>query len=361
MASVSLTIDDVAFGGNGVGRYEGKAVFVPFTIEGERVSARIVREKKKFAEATLEQVLEASPHRTTPECPYFGHCGGCSYQHVRYEHQLELKHRQVEQALRRIGRFDDPPMRAIVPSPRHYGYRNRVTVHAENGVVGYYRRDAHELIDVKLCPIAAPEVNAALAELRARRPHDGHYTLRARSRPRVFEQTNDDLAEALAQLVARLLPDGHTLLIDAYCGAGFFVKRLLGRFPRIVGIEWDRYAVAAARENATAAETYIEGDVERELAPQLAAGDPTSTSVLIDPPASGMSTNARGALIERAPHTVIYVSCNPATLARDLAELRQQFTLLSVTPLDMFPQTAEIESVAHLQHATAAQSASGNS
>src|SRR5207245_6659780 len=107
MHSVELQIDDVAFGGNGVGRANGKVVFVPFTIDGERVRARIVREKKQFAEAELDEVLERSPQRTTPPCPYFGRCGGCRYQHIEYAHQLELKRRQVEQALRRIGKLHD--------------------------------------------------------------------------------------------------------------------------------------------------------------------------------------------------------------------------------------------------------------
>ncbi|HEY1583995.1 MAG TPA: TRAM domain-containing protein, partial [Chthoniobacterales bacterium] len=186
---MELVIDDLAFGGKGVGRAEGKAVFVPFTIDGERVAARVVREKKSFAEAEVVRLLDSSPHRVAPPCPYFGRCGGCSYQHMTYPHQLHWKTRQVAQALRRIGKFADPPLRPIVPSPRDYEYRNRITVHVENGVVGFFRHDAHRLIDVARCPIAAPEVNEALAALRARRPRDGHYTLRAGGGPRVFSQT----------------------------------------------------------------------------------------------------------------------------------------------------------------------------
>jgi 23S rRNA (uracil1939-C5)-methyltransferase len=351
MRRVQLKIEDVAFGGRGVGRADGKAVFVPFTIEGERVAARIVREKKQFAEAELEEVLERSEHRTTPECPYFGQCGGCTYQHISYEHQLQLKHRQVDQTLRRIGRFDEPPLQAIVPSPNSYGYRDRVTVHVEEGVLGYYRRDSHRLIDVKQCPIAAPEVNAALAELRARRPRDGHYTLRAHIGPRVFAQTNPDVAEAMAQLVDGLIPSGQKSLIDAYCGTGFFAKRLAPRFERVTGIEWDHYAVAAARKDAIAKEVYIAGDVEFELPRQLAQNDPATTCVIVDPPATGLTATTRSALKEFPPHTLIYVSCNPATLARDLSELRTAFRTMSITPLDMFPQTAEIECAAHLQRA----------
>jgi 23S rRNA (uracil1939-C5)-methyltransferase len=267
---------------------------------------------------------------------------------MRYEHQLQVKERQVAQTLRRIGRITEAVVRPIVPSPKPYAYRNRVTVHAEGGVVGYFRRDAHQLLDVKLCPIAEPAVNAQLTELRARKPRDGHYTLRAHTGPRVFEQTNDEVAAALARIVEELVPAGQ-LLIDAYCGAGFFAKRLTGKFQRVLGIEWDRHAVAAAWEHAAAHETYIAGDVEAELARALVQSEPAATSVIVDPPATGLTPNARRALLDRPPQTLVYVSCNPATLARDLAELQSRFNLLSVTPLDMFPQTAEIECVAHLQ------------
>ncbi len=351
MREIELEIEDVAFGGKGVGRYKGKAVFVPFTIARERVQARIVREKKNFAEAELNLVREASPHRTTPECRYFGRCGGCSYQHIAYEHQLEIKARQVEAALRRLGKIENPPMQPIIPSPTPYAYRNRITVHAEDGVVGYFRRDVHRLIDVDRCPIAAPEVNAALAELRARRPRDGHFTLRAHAGPRIFAQTNDAVAAALAAHVCTLLPPPRELLIDAYCGAGFFAKRLLAHFQRIIGIEWDRFAIAAAQETATPSESYLAGDVELTLARLLGENDPAATSVIVDPPATGLPAGTRQALLERPPATLIYVSCNPATLARDLGELRTTFHILSVTPLDMFPQTAEVECVAHLQSA----------
>jgi len=346
---VDLEIEDIAFGGAGVGRLNGKTIFVPLTIDGERVTARVVREKKQFAEAELEEVVDASPRRAQPACPYFGRCGGCSYQHISYEHQLELKHRQVEQILRRIGGIAHPPMQPIIPSPKPYGYRNRVTVHAEDGVIGYYRRNAHRLIDVACCPIADPTVNRALAELRSRNPRNGHYTLRAHEGPRVFAQTNDEVAEAMALLVTQLLSDGDELLIDAYCGAGFFAKRLIDRFDRVLGIEWDRHAIAAAQRTAIAKETYIAGDVDEEFAAQMARCDPARTTVIMDPPAAGLGVRTRRALLDRPPHTIVYVSCDPATLARDIRELRQQFELLSATPLDMFPQTAEIECVAHLK------------
>ena len=349
MRSVELKIEDVAFGGKGVARAEGKAVFIPFTIDGERVTAKIVREKKQFAEGELIDLLEASPHRVVPECPYFGRCGGCTYQHIRYAHQLKIKARQVEQAMRRIGRLAKPPMRPTVPSPLPYGYRNRITVHAQDNVIGFYRRDVHQLMDIERCQIAAPEVNDSLAQLRVTRVRDGHYTLRAHSGARVFAQTNNVVAEGLAGLIAEILTGEEKLLIDAFCGAGFFTKRLAPQFERVVGIDWDRFAIEAAQKDAGTNEAYVGGDVTTELRWLLQQSDLTSTALMVDPPATGLSPETRRAILDSPPRTMIYVSCNPPTLARDIAELQQRFSVLSITPFDMFPQTAEIEVVAHLR------------
>ena len=372
MRIVDLKIEGIAFGGKGVGREKGKAVFVPYTIEDEIVSAEVVREKKQFAEANLIDVKERSPHRVEAPCPYFGRCGGCAYQHIDYERQLEIKWRQVRDALQRIGKFQAVPMRPIIPSPQCYGYRNRITLHVQDGVIGFYRRDSHRLIDIERCLIAQDELNRDLAELRSQPTLlDGHYTLRASTGPRVFSQTNDAVANALRDLIVDLIPPKQRLLIDAYCGAGFFSKTLLDKFEHVIGIDWDRFAIAAAKENATAKEMYIGGDVEVELA-QLGAIDLNQSepdwqsravestapgaqiTLIIDPPATGLSANVRRAILDLAPSTLIYVSCNPPTLARDLKELCDAFTIDSVTPLDMFPQTAEIEVAVHLRSLSSA-------
>lgn len=343
-----LEITDVAFGGKGVARLEGKAVFVPFAIDGETVLAEVTREHKKFLEAELASVEKSSPYRVEPACPYFGSCGGCVYQHVSYEHQLELKWRQVKEILRRIGGIKDAPMRPFIPSPAEYGYRNRVTVHARDGVLGFFRRESNKLLDILRCPIAADEVNLRLAELRAQRPRDGHYTVRAPDGPHVFTQANDAVAAAMLDLVERLLAgqkDENATLIDAFCGAGFFAKRSRAHFGRVVGIDWDRHAIAIAQQTAGANETYVTGNVDEELPRYL---NEKVSAVIVDPPATGLSETGRTALRENPPARLCYVSCNPATLARDLANLKEVFRLDSVTPLDMFPQTAEIEIVAAL-------------
>jgi 23S rRNA (uracil1939-C5)-methyltransferase len=300
------------------------------------------------------------------QCPYFGRCGGCAYQHIDYEHQLAIKWRQVRDALQRIGKLKDVPMRPIIPSPKQYAYRNRITVHALDGVIGFFRRDSHRLLDIERCPISRDEVNHALADLRQQKHvRDGHYTLRAASEPRVFSQVNDEVAKVLRDLIVDLVPANQELLIDAYCGAGSFAKSLLNKFEHVIGIDWDRFAIAAAKENVTEKETYIAGDVETELQKvgavhpsRPAHGDDTSTgrlrsigftTLIVDPPATGLTEGVRTAISDLAPDTLIYVSCNPPTLARDLRDLNNQFVIDSVTPLDMFPQTAEIEVVVHLR------------
>jgi tRNA/tmRNA/rRNA uracil-C5-methylase (TrmA/RlmC/RlmD family) len=220
-------------------------------------------------------------------------------------------------------------------------------------------------MDIAQCPIAMPEVNEALAQLRATRPRDGHYSLRAHSGPRVFAQTNDSVADTLADCIATTLADDSGLLVDAFCGAGFFTKRLAPQFERVIGIDWDRFAIDAARKDARPNETYLAGDVAIELGKASRNGglqtadeenrrsgerrSLMSYALIVDPPATGLSPELRRVILDSSPRTMIYVSCNPPTLARDLAELQQRFAIVSITPFDMFPQTAEIEVVAHLK------------
>jgi len=243
-------------------------------------------------------------------------------------------------------------MRPIIPSPEPYEYRNRITVHAQDGVVGFFRRDSNRLIDIARCPISRDEVNRALMQLRAQHVRDGHYTLRAASGPWVFSQTNDAVANALRDLTRQFMPANQELLIDAYCGRGFFAKTLLDKCKRAIGIDWDKFAIEAARENATTKETYIAGDVDLELGRLRSIAPPFQREkavLIVDPPATGLTPAVRKSVVALVPATLIYVSCNPPTLARDLADLQQRFTVESVTPLDMFPQTAEIEVAVNLQ------------
>lgn len=359
---MTLRIEEVAFGGRGVGRLpDGRVVFVPFVAAGETVRVEIIREHRSYLEARLVAVEESSPRRVEPPCPYYGRCGGCSYQHLDPAEQRDTKRAQVAGVLRRVGRFEEAlDVRPTVHSPREYGYRNRITVHIRDGTVGFFVHGVAgtgrgRLIDVARCPIAEEGVNAALARFRARpanRQREGHHTLRADGAGGAgegFRQTNDGAAAALLSLVAGL-PDGAaTHLLDAYCGAGFFVKGLRDRFGSAVGVEWDARAVAVARRDAAPHEEYRCGDVAALLPGELARLPATGSLLILDPPAEGLAETVRTAIAATPAAEVVYVSCNPATLARDLAAWRAAYEIVSVTPLDMFPQTAEIEAVAHLR------------
>lgn len=351
MLSIELEITDLAFGGAGVGRHEGKAVFVPYTIPGERVRAAVRRQKRNFAEADLEEVLEASPDRQDAPCPYFTLCGGCSYQHLPYERQLEAKSRQVEQVLRRLGGFTEIPLQPMVPSPRPFAYRNRITVHRSGNITGFYDRGGQRLIDIERCLIASDKVNDMLMRLRKTRVHDGNYSLSEPLFSGGFHQTNPHVAALLLEKVDSLCPAGFDLLIDAYCGAGFFAKRLLPKFQRVTGIEWSKASIASALKGAAANESYLQGDVADELGSVLQNADRDRTMLVLDPPATGLEKPVVTRICATPPARLVYVSCNPSTLARDLRSLCAIYKLVSVTPFDMFPQTAEIEVVAELEHA----------
>jgi 23S rRNA (uracil1939-C5)-methyltransferase len=347
-STISLTIHDVAFGGKGVARHDGKVYFVPFTIPGETVTARVVKEKKNFAEAALVSVGVPAPDRVAPRCPYFARCGGCSYQHMSYARQLEIKATQVEQTIRRVGKLAHVPMRPIIPAPQPFAYRNRIRVHVGGGVVGFFSSDAHTIVDVAECAIASPTVNEALRRLRRAPVEDGDYSLRARGGGPYFEQTNPDVTREMLALVEASVRRGQETLVDAFCGAGLFARHLAGLFEKVLGIEENPNAIESARRSAKPHEHYIAGEVSLQLGEVLASCDPARTTVILDPPTIGIAPRVSDLLLGGSPAEILYISCNPATLARDLATLCTGYELTAVTPLDMFPQTAEIEVVAHL-------------
>ena len=347
--TVELSITDVAFGGAGVARHDGKVYFVPFTAPGDTVRAKVTRAQKKFSEAAVVTVLTPSPDRVAPECEYFTRCGGCAYQHIAYGRQLELKHRQVEQTLMRVGKFPEVPMRPIIPAPEPYAYRNRIRVHVQDGKAGFFAHRSHELIPITHCAIARHAVNDSLRDLRRAPARDGDYTLFARDRSEFFEQTNDEVAAALLALTEQTVRRDQTLLLDAYAGAGFFSHRLAPLFGQVIGIEENEHAVGRARGRAAENERHLLGDVSMLLPEIVTAHAMDRTTVILDPPATGVAPRVTEILSATRPSEILYVSCNPATLARDLAALRSSYRLESVTPLDMFPQTAEIEVLAVLR------------
>ena len=342
-----LDIHDVAFGGAGVGRVNGKIVFVPLTVDGERVEAELIEKRTGFDRAQLKEIVLRSPHRTEAVCPYFGRCGGCDYQHISYDHQLELKRAQVKQLLERIGRISDVEVSPTLPCAHPYAFRNRITVHAKQGKVGFFEKNSRNVVDIEYCAIATSQVNEELKELRVNGLPDGqHRTLRGEGVPRTFTQTNEFIERELTDYVAGLVTG--EVLLDAYCGSGFFGHALADQFRNIIGLDWSEPAIAAARKAANPNEEYLCGDVALFIEFILERNHPDM--VILDPSAVGVEERVTDALIAKPPSRLIYVSCNPATLARDLSRLKRRFRVTAIQPFDMFPQTAEIEAVAVLEN-----------
>jgi 23S rRNA (uracil1939-C5)-methyltransferase len=252
----------------------------------------------------------------------------------------------VVQLLERVGHLTDVEVLPTFASANPYAFRNRITVHASQGRIGFFEKNSRVVVDVKHCAIAIPAVNDALKELRATGLADGkHRSLRGAGIPRTFTQTNDFIAGALLDFVCRQVVG--KVLLDAYCGSGFFGHTLAERLTTVVGIDWNEPAIETARASALANETYFCGDVSEMIEALLGRYHPET--VILDPSAEGVDARVIDALTRNPSPRLLYVSCHPATLARDLARLRNKYRIIAVQPFDMFPQTAEIEAVAVLE------------
>jgi len=366
---LEVSITDIAFGGEGVARVDGFVIFVPFVVEGEAVEVEVTEVKKNFARAQLVRVLRASPDRVVPPCRYFGDCGGCQYQHIDYAAQLRLKHKQITDLFQRVGGFAESVIDPVAPCPQTYGYRNRIMVRSQWNKpkqalnIGFIRHDNRLVVDIDECKIAEPALNEQLQQVRAHPPPKGGLKVVLRIAPEDWEvprdsffQNNFFLLPALVETVRdRIRSSGVRHLVDAYCGVGFFAIELAGLVESFAGIEIDLMAIRAARRNAenrrrTNGE-FLQGDVAEFLPSLLGRFSPDTTAVVLDPPRVGCSPASVQLLRHTGPAQVIYVSCNPATLARDLNALCAGgvYELVKVVPLDMFPQTQHVECVADLR------------
>ena len=373
---LSLRISDLAFGGEGVARWEDFVVFVPFVAVGELVEAEITELKKRYARARLLRVLEPSPERVEPGCRYFGACGGCQYQHLAYSAQLRLKHKQIGDLFERLGHFDRRLVAPVIPCPQPYGYRNRIMVRSQwdkfkQGLnIGFIRADSRLVVDVEECRLAEPALNEQLKYVRAHPPPKGGLKVVLRSSPPGWEvppdsffQNNSFLLPKLVEVARDALREAQTRhLLDIYCGVGFFSVELAPLVESFVGVELDRMAIQAARRNAAArARTngeFIAGTAEEQLPAILSRFPAPATTVLLDPPRKGCQPETLQMLRRVQPAQIIYISCHPATMARDLNILCAQgaFELAQVRPLDMFPHTQHVECVGDLRCKAAAGS-----
>lgn len=347
---LEITIEKVIFGGDGLARLpEGFVIFVPFAAEGDRVKVRILDKKAHHAKAAIVEILQTGQGRDEAPCPYYGKCGGCQYQHLTYAEELRLKEGQVREAFARVGKLPDAPILPIIASPKAYGYRNRITVHAESGRVGFRSVGGRELVDICECLLARPDVNAQLDRLRGNGPADGHYSLRdATVPPSGFFQANHELRETLRDLVSKSLPERGEILIEGYCGGGFFTEQLAPRFTKVLAVDNDARTLRDANRLNLGNVDWREGDAAffipddlREIPEEKGK----ATSVLLDPPREGLPLRLAESLCGYPVGHVTYVSCDPATLARDARMLSKTYKLVSVQPVDLFPRTAQIECV----------------
>lgn len=401
-----LELTGMAHGGNAIGRLQGRTIFVPYVLPGERISARLTQDKGRFAYAeALSLKGKPSTERVEPPCPYFGpgKCGGCHWQHIRYEAQLRFKENIVRDQLQRLGGVAHPQVFPTIGSPDPYEYRSHVTFSiTPDGHPGFVGTDNEQVIAVDDCLIMRPELRGLLHEIeldlptlaRVRMqvgsdsadlllaltttddqppgleldipasvnflPSDnvpvnliGSTHVRYQIRHRQFRvtaggffQVNLPQAEKLVDLVLeRLDLQGDESVLDLYAGVGLFTAFLAERASMVTSVESYPPAVSDADENLADLDNIelIEGSVEDVLG----ALDGPFDAVVVDPPRQGLEGAALDGIVRHQPRLIVYVSCDPATLARDTKRFSTQgYALRHVQPVDMFPQTYHIEAVA---------------
>jgi len=420
--ALTLEIDSLSYGPYGIGRLGGKAVMVPHTAPGDIVEAKIVESKDRYAVGAMHRLIAPSPVRRTPVCPYVGSCGGCSWQHLRYDAQLKAKQQSVEDALRRIGKLDRFELRPIIPSSNEYHYRRRIRLQVDgSSKVGFYGASSHQLVEIDSCAIADDRLNGIIEYLRRWLPslpitmehleivtgdepnqivvtataldefamryesackelvsaNNGIHGLILHGRnwrkvwgqPTISVKLSSDFSLAVdADVFTQVNSDGnrrilqellavadfhiHDRILELYCGAGNFTLPIAKRVAEVVAVESHRPSVVSgklnAQRNAISNIRWICSPVPQAVT-QLKNRKERFTKIILDPPRAG----AKGIERELAGlqgSKMIYISCNPATLARDLAALAKQgYKLQIVQPIDLFPQTFHVEALAVME------------
>ena len=393
---VKITIDAVAFGGAGVGRVKGMVVFAPFTVTGDEAELEIGEVRKKFALGRLKRIVTPSRHRVAPLCRYFGQCGGCQLQHVAYEHQLEIKEKQVREIFERLGKFASPPLLDIIPSPERSNYRGKADYHvriAKEGdvpAVGFMNASDDRVLDIERCEIVEESINRACLAFRENLFRSGRaiknerqtiwsaaggedyldcgnsdepvFVMRNAKNRRLivpyrgFFQVNNSLVDLLVDKVTELCGlTGVEMVLDGYCGAGLFSLFIAPHARSVTGVEINGDAVQCARSNLQEAgllnAVFFQGDIGGIIKQKFVKRGMKTDVLVLDPPRSGCRKEVLDAVREMQPKKIVYISCNPSTQARDIRYLVDNgFSIKLLQPLDMFPQTGHIEVIGLLFH-----------
>ena len=378
MDTIEITIDSLSYGGAGVGRVEGIVYFVPFSCPGDRLEVRITEKEKRYRRAEIVRIIEASPERVEPPCPYAGICGGCQWQHVSYRLQIESKTRELVSALKKAGISEDRiPEISCVPSPKEFGYRRtarfKTEVNPETGITekGFYRENSRELVKIERCLLLDDRLNEVFGDIDADRKglagfdlfldESGEvtpfYRFSEKEQGADFFQVNSGVNALMTEFIeetAGRLPEGFRLL-DLYCGDGNLSLRFTGRASEITG--WDYSKTAVERGNALAEKAAAQGsscriryhaaDVVRSWK-HIAAAAKKTDIIILDPPRRGLRKLAQRTAALGAP-LLIYISCSPPALARDLRTFTDNgYRIEDIKAFDMFPQTYHLETAAVL-------------
>ena len=384
--SLRVEIERILPGGMGLAHAEGKTVLVSLAAPGDHLRVQVEREQGNVLFASVAEVLTPSPVRVEPPCPYFGRCGGCDFQQLTYEAQLAAKSEIISDCLQRIARLDHVPNITVHPSPKNWRYRVRATwqIDREKRELGYYERGSRHVCDVAECAVLLPELQETLEQVRATEwtefpPELKHLDVVTGAdgvslSPPFAEFDTNELslrvgnevyqynAEAFFQINPALLPEliefalsdaGGETALDLYCGVGLFTLPLARRFVKVVGIEANSVATRFARRNLQQA-----GLTNARVITATVAGWMRSNSrafgdldlVLLDPPRAGAESVVIKGILDLHPARISYVSCDPATLARDLKKLiAGGYTIESIAGFDLFPQTHHVETVVLLR------------
>ncbi len=390
----TLTLEAGEFDERGlaISDYDGAPVTIAGAIPGETVSVTVIKVYQDRVATRVDSVCEPSKNRVEPECRYFGECSGCQWQHIDYGRQLEIKHQIVKAALQPYEILCEIEVDETLPSPTQFGYRNhaRFTVGrgGENGVAGFMNADSRRFVRIDECLIMDDRINETLAQLQGRLDRMTQFSVRVGTntgdaiiqpilpaeiqdvpsgRQRYVEEVQgakfqvaassffqvntSQLAQIIDEIVGMLELDGTGTLVDLYCGVGTFARLLSPYVKRVIGIEESASAVADARVNCSDVGNVEFVEAKAELAVQeLAQTGLKIDFAIIDPPRIGCDPQALEALTVLSPRRIMMVSCNPITMARDLDALcATGFKLISVRPVDMFPQTRHVESLALLE------------
>ncbi|MCE5260009.1 MAG: 23S rRNA (uracil(1939)-C(5))-methyltransferase RlmD [Chloroflexi bacterium] len=403
MTAHTVRLRDMAHGGDAVGDLDGKAVFVPYGIPGELVRVEVAREYARHVTAKLLEVLAPSPDRVEPPCPHFGACGGCQWQHIAYTRQLEYKQRIVRAQMERVAKLPSVQVLPVIGMEEPWAYRNHVQYGVTpDGRLGFLAQHSHSLVPIQECWIAHPWLEELAGAFDMEGADVSSLTLRigansgekfilfeGKSEPEIsvdfpvscvylapagdlhvlagdsyyherlnerlwqvsapsFFQVNTVQAERLVQEASARLTDGSDTLIDAYCGVGTFALSLASRYKQVIGIEGSPWAVNDAEINRKGEQAeFLAGFAEELLANVLTSG----CTVVLDPPRAGCAPEVLQALTAARVRQIVYVSCDPATLARDLGVLAQAgYRIGAVQPIDMFPQTGHVECVVSIEN-----------